>query len=207
MNSEGSMRNLSQIGLISTMCLFSSIAIAKGERYGGSVNMLSIDTIEYEEGPSGQVDALRYGFVHTRPIDESNNRWRWWLGFNYLAEDDIEAPKNGVYNEVTNYEFRIVPQYALGSWSIFTPYIGAGLSLGYSQYSNRWKVDDQGFRYGEQLEDIDQFEAGAVVTLGSVIKLGSNPDAHLQIIPQASYILPFYNEGLGGVEFSVSLLF
>lgn len=188
------------------MCLFSSIVIAKGERYGASVNMLSIDSIEYKEGTTGQVDTLRYGLVHTRPIDESNNRWRWWLGLNYLSED-IEAPSNGVYNEVTNYEFRIVPQFALGSWSIFTPYIGAGLSLGYSQYSNRWKVDDQGFRYGAQLEDIDQFEAGAVVTLGSVIKLGSNPDAHLQIVPQASYILPFYTEGLGGVEFSVSLLF
>ncbi|MCZ8489686.1 hypothetical protein O9992_29375 [Vibrio lentus] len=35
--------------------------------------------------------------------------------------------------------------------------IGAGLSLGYSQYSNRWKVDDKVSRYGEQLEDIDQF--------------------------------------------------
>ncbi|MFA0115927.1 hypothetical protein AB4407_20120 [Vibrio sp. 10N.261.46.E11] len=200
------MRKLSKIGLISTMCLFSSIVIAKGERYGGSVNMLNIDSIEYKEGTTGQVDTLRYGLVHTRPIDESNNRWRWWLGLNYLSED-IEAPSNGVYNEVTNYEFRIVPQFALGSWSIFTPYIGAGLSLGYSQYSNRWKVDHQGFRYGAQLEDIDQFEAGAVVTLGSVIKLGSNPDAHLQIVPQTSYILPFYNEGLGGIEFSVSLLF
>ncbi len=207
MNSEGSMRKRSQIGLVSTMCLLSFFATAKGERYGGSVNMLSTESVEYDEGPSGEADVLRYGLVHTRPIDESNNRWRWWLGFNYFAADDIEAPNNGVYNELTNYEFRVVPQYALGSWSIFTPYIGAGLSLGYSQYSNRWKVDDQGFREGEKLEDIDQFEVGAVVTFGSVLKLGSNPDAHLQIIPQASYILPVYNEGVGGVEFSVSLLF
>ncbi|WP_050936296.1 hypothetical protein, partial [Vibrio harveyi] len=146
-----------------------------------------------------------YGLVHTRPIDENNNRWRWWLGLNYLTED-VDAPSNGIYQEVTNYELRVVPQYALSSWSIFTPYVGAGLSLGYSQYSNRWKVDSDGFRY-ESIDDIDQFELGAVVTLGTAIKLGSNPDAHIQIIPQASYILPVVNDGVGGVELSVSLLF
>ncbi|MBW3698151.1 hypothetical protein EK599_20975 [Vibrio sp. T187] len=194
------------VGLISAMCLFSSIAIAKGERYGASVNMLTIESIEYDEGSSGEKDSLRYGIVHTRPIDQNNNRWRWWLGFNYLT-DSLDAPSNGVYQEVTNYEFRIVPQFALGSWSVFTPYIGAGLSLGYSQYSERWKVDSEGFKYGEQLDDIDQFEMGAVATVGTVIKLGSNPDAHLQIVPQASYILPVYNDGLGGVELTVSLLF
>ena len=195
----------SQVGLISAMCLFSTFAVAKGERYGGSVNMLTIESIDYDEGSSGDVDTLRYGLVHTRPIDENNNRWRWWLGLNYLAED-VDAPSNGVYQEVTNYEFRVVPQYALSSWGIFTPYIGAGLSLGYSQYSNRWKVDPDGFRY-EPIEDIDQFELGAVVTLGTAIKLGSNPDAHIQIIPQASYILPVVNDGIGGLELSVSLLF
>ncbi|NOJ19851.1 hypothetical protein [Vibrio jasicida] len=197
----------SQVGLISAMCLFSTFAIAKGERYGGSVNMLMMESHDYDEGSSGDQDALRYGLVHTRPIDENNNRWRWWLGLNYLAED-IDAPANGVYEEVTNYELRVVPQYALSSWSIFTPYIGAGLSLGYSQYSNRWEVDDEGYRVpGGALDDIDQFELGAVVTLGTAIKLGSNPDAHIQIIPQASYILPVVNDGLGGVELSVSLLF
>ncbi|MCG9595584.1 hypothetical protein L1D15_02485 [Vibrio sp. Isolate25] len=200
------MNKLSRLGLLALACTVSTVANAKGERYGGSINMLSIDSIEYKEGTSGTVDALRYGFVHTRPIDEDNNRWRWWLGFNYINES-IDAPANGIYQEVTNYELRIVPQYALGSWSIFTPYIGAGLSAGYSQYSNRWVVDSDGFKYGSQLEDIDQFEAGAVATIGTVIKLGSNPDAHLQIIPQASYILPVYNDGLGGVEFTVSLLF
>ncbi|ELV8640018.1 hypothetical protein QNE20_004001 [Vibrio vulnificus] len=167
--------------------------------------MLTIESIDYDEGSSGEVDTLRYGLVHTRPIDENNNRWRWWLGFNYLAED-VEAPSNGVYQEVKNYELRVVPQYALSSWSIFTPYVGAGLSMGYSQYSNRWKVDQDGYRY-ESIEDIDQFELGAVITLGTVIKLGSNPDAHIQIIPQASYILPVVNDGVGGVELSVSLLF
>ena len=195
----------SQVGLISAMCLFSTFAVAKGERYGGSVNMLMMESHDYDEGTSGEHDALRYGLVHTRPIDENNNRWRWWLGLNYLTEE-IDAPANGVYQEVNNLELRVVPQYALTSWSIFTPYVGAGLSLGYSQYSNRWEVDHAGYRY-KALEDIDQFELGAVVTFGTAIKLGSNPDAHIQIIPQASYILPVVNDGVGGVELSVSLLF
>ncbi|ENK3110425.1 hypothetical protein AOR11_01860 [Vibrio alginolyticus] len=195
----------SQIGLISAMCLFSSVAMAKGERYGLSTSMLTIDSIKYDEGKSGEQDTLRFGLVHTRPIDENNNRWRWWLGLNYLAED-IEAPVNGLYQEATNYELRVVPQYALTSWSVFTPYVGAGLSVGYSQYSNRWQVDQEGYRY-ESVEDIDQFELGAVMTLGTAIKLGSNPDAHIQIIPQASYILPVVNDGIGGLELSVSLLF
>ncbi|EAS76634.1 hypothetical protein V12G01_01460 [Vibrio alginolyticus 12G01] len=195
----------SQVGLISAMCLFSSVAMAKGERYGLSTSMLTIDSIKYDEGKSGEQDTLRFGLAHTRPIDENNNRWRWWLGLNYLAED-IEAPANGLYQEATNYELRVVPQYALTSWSVFTPYVGAGLSVGYSQYSNRWQVDQEGYRY-ESVEDIDQFELGAVVTLGTAIKLGSNPDAHIQIIPQASYILPVVNDGIGGLELSVSLLF
>ncbi|MBT0093159.1 MULTISPECIES: hypothetical protein [Vibrio] len=195
----------SQIGLISAMCLFSSVVMAKGERFGLSTSMLTIDSIKYDEGKSGEQDTLRFGLVHTRPIDENNNRWRWWLGLNYLAED-IEAPANGLYQEATNYELRVVPQYALTSWSVFTPYVGAGLSVGYSQYSNRWQVDQEGYRY-ESVEDIDQFELGAVVTLGIAIKLGSNPDAHIQIIPQASYILPVVNDGIGGLELSVSLLF
>ncbi|MCW8348644.1 MULTISPECIES: hypothetical protein [Vibrio] len=194
------------VGLISVVCLFSSFAVAKGERYGISVNMLAIESMEYDQGSSGQKDSLRYGIVHTRPIDKNNNRWRWWLGFNYLSEQ-IEAPSNGVYQEVTNYEFRVVPQFALDSWSIFTPYIGAGLSAGFSQYSNRWEVDKDGYKYGNQLDDVEQFELGAVATIGSVIKLGSSPDAHLQIIPQVSYIHPVYNSGLGGVELTVSLLF
>ncbi|EOY4665263.1 hypothetical protein ACP52K_001115 [Vibrio alginolyticus] len=195
----------SQIGLISAMCLFSSVVMAKGERFGLSTSMLTIDSIKYDEGKSGEQDTLRFGLVHTRPIDENNNRWRWWLGLNYLAED-IEAPANGLYQEATNYELRVVSQYALTSWSVFTPYVGAGLSVGYSQYSNRWQVDQEGYRY-ESVEDIDQFELGAVVTLGTAIKLGSNPDAHIQIIPQASYILPVVNDGIGGLELSVSLLF
>lgn len=61
----------SQVGLISAMCLFSTFALAKGERYGGSVNMLTIESIDYDEGSSGDVDTLRYGLVHTRPIDET----------------------------------------------------------------------------------------------------------------------------------------
>ncbi|MGF1696330.1 hypothetical protein L4C54_11720 [Vibrio lamellibrachiae] len=188
------------------LCVLSAPINAKGLRYGGSVNLLSIDSVEYPEGRSGEADILRYGFVHTRPIDENNNRWRWWFGFNYL-DDAVEAPANGVYEEVTNYEFRLVPQYAVATWSVFTPYVGAGLSTAYTQYGNRWEVDDEGYKYGLQLDDKSQFEVGLVATVGSVIKLGSNPDAHLQIIPQVSYILPVYNDGLGGIELSVSLLF
>ncbi|MDN3611770.1 hypothetical protein ACODM8_12810 [Vibrio ostreicida] len=200
------MTKLTRLGLLVLACSVPISANAKGERYGGSINMLSIDSIDYKQGDSGTSNAMRYGLVHTRPIDEDNNRWRWWLGFNYLNES-VDAPANGIYQEVTNYEFRIVPQYALGTWSVFTPYIGAGVSAAYSQYSNRWVVDSKGYKYGEQLDEIDQFEAGAVVSLGSVIKLGGDPDAHIQIVPQVSYILPVYNDGLGGLELTVSLLF
>ncbi|MUK37782.1 hypothetical protein GNP82_09475 [Aliivibrio fischeri] len=195
-----------QLGFMALIMACSLPAFAKGERYGIAANFKTIESTEYEQGMSGELSIISYGLVHTRPIDENNNRWRWLFGFNYLS-DYIEAPANGVYQEVTNYEFRIVPQYALGNWWAFTPYVGAGLSLGYSQYGNRWKVDDEGYKYGNQLDDIDQFEVGAVLSFGTVIKLGSNPDAHLQIIPQASYIQPIYNDGLGGLELSVSLLF
>lgn len=199
------MLKLGLFGLLVTACLSSPVAVAKGERYGVGISQLTIDSNDYDYGPSGEQSTLRYSLVHTRPIDENNNRWRWWLGLSYLSEA-VEAPSRGVYEEVTNFEFRAVPQYALGSWGMFTPYIGGGASFGYSQYSNRWKVDAGGYRF-EQLEDIDQFEVGAVFTLGSVIKLGSNPDAHLQIIPQVSYILPIVNDGVDGIELSVSLLF
>ena len=191
---------------IALILAFSAPIFAKGERYGTIVNVRVIESTEYEEGPSGELNTISYGLVHTRPIDENNNRWRWWLGVNYLS-DYIDAPNNGVYQEITNYELRIIPQYALGNMWIFTPYVGTGLSMGYSQYNNRWAVDNEGFKIQPQLDDIDQFEVGAVVAIGTVIKLGSNPDSHLQIIPQASYIQPIYNDGLSGVELSVSLLF
>ncbi|MFB9134106.1 hypothetical protein M1D72_14890 [Vibrio sp. AK197] len=196
----------SQIGALSLMCLFSTVSFAKGERYGISYNLFSVESIEYDEGESGEQDMTRFGLVHTRPLDENNNRWRWWFGLNYL-NGEVDAPMNGLYQEVTNYELRVVPQYAIGTWTLFTPYIGAGVSLAYSQYSNRWVVDQDGYKYGDQLEDVSQFEVGAVVTAGMVIKLGSNPNAHVQLIPQASYIAPVFNDGLGGVELSVSLVF
>ncbi len=196
----------SQVGILTLMCLFSGFTFAKGERYGVSYNLFSVESIEYDEGDSGEQELTRYGLVHTRPLDENNNRWRWWFGLNYIS-GEVDAPANGLYQEVTNYELRVVPQYALGTWTLFTPYIGAGLSLGYSQYSERWVVDSEGYKYGDQLDDLAQFELGAVVTAGMTIKLGSNPNAHVQITPQASYILPVYNDGLGGVELSVSVLF
>ncbi|WP_047046442.1 hypothetical protein [Vibrio mexicanus] len=186
--------------------LLSSAVNAKGNRYGGTISQFSIESIDYEQGKSGEVDALRYGLTYTRPIDENNNRWRWWFGANYLNES-VKAPDNGVYQEVSNFEFRVVPQYALTNVSFITPYIGAGVSLGYSQYSRRWVVDDEGYKYGDQLDDIDQFEVSLVGSVGTVIKLGSNPNAHLQFIPQVSYLFPVYNDGIGGLELSVSLLF
>jgi len=191
---------------IALIFAFSAPIFAKGERYGTIVNVRVIESTEYEEGPSGELNTISYGLVHTRPIDENNNRWRWWLGVNYIS-DYIDAPNNGVYQEITNYELRIIPQYALGNMWIFTPYVGTGLSMGYSQYNNRWAVDNEGFKIQPQLDDIEQFEVGAVVAIGTVIKLGSDPDSHLQIIPQASYIQPIYNDGLSGLELSVSLLF
>ncbi|MCG7497889.1 hypothetical protein MHO82_13545 [Vibrio sp. Of7-15] len=183
----------------------SSPALAKGERYGASFQQLSFDGTTIDAGETGSGDVLRFGLVHTRPIDENSNRWRWWFGLNYLATD-IEAPKNGVYQEVSNLEFRLVPQYAFGTLEWLTPYIGVGLSAGYSQYSNRFPVDSDGFKYGDQLEDESKFEFGAVFNLGTVIKIGSNPDAHLQLIPNVSYIQPM-NDGLGGIELSFALLF
>ncbi|WP_260261403.1 hypothetical protein [Vibrio intestinalis] len=199
------MLRFSLVGLVITSCLSSPVVFAKGERYGAGVSQLTLESHDYDYGSSGEQNALRYSLVHTRPIDEDNNRWRWWLGLSYLSES-VPAPNRGVYEEVSNLELRAVPQYALGSWSIFTPYIGGGVSLGYSQYSNRWKVDAGGYRF-EQLEDKQDFEVGAVVAIGSVIKLGSNPDAHLQIVPQISYTLPLVNDGIKGIELSVSLLF
>lgn len=195
-----------QLGFIALILAFSAPIFAKGERYGAIANIRVIESTEYEEGPSGELNTISYGIVHTRPIDENNNRWRWWFGFNYIS-DFIDAPNNGVFQEITNYELRVVPQYALGSGWIFTPYVGAGLSMGYSQYSERWAVDDEGFKIQPQLDDIDQFEVGAVITIGTAIKLGSNPDSHLQLIPQVSYIQPITNDGLSGLELSVSLLF
>ena len=159
------MSKFGYINIAILICLLSSSVHSKGLRYGGSVGMLSIDSVEYANGSSGEEDILRYGFVHTRPIDQNNNRWRWLFGLNYL-DDAVEAPANGIYEELTNYEFRVVPQFALTEWSVFTPYVGAGFSAGYTQYSNRWQVDDEGYKYGLQLDDISQFEVGLVATAG-----------------------------------------
>ncbi|SKA51505.1 hypothetical protein [Enterovibrio nigricans] len=192
--------------LVLVISLSSLSVHAKGERYGISGALRSIDSITYEEGMSGTAETLSYGIVHTRPIDENNNRWRWWLAANY-TQDSIMPDASGVYQELIGLDLRIIPQYALASWGPFTPYIGGGLSFGYQQYANRWQVDDEGYKYGEQLEDIGQFEAGLIFTFGTAIKFGSNSDNHLQLVPQISYTLPIYNEGIGGAELSVSLLF
>ncbi|KDM91081.1 outer membrane beta-barrel protein [Photobacterium galatheae] len=187
------------IGLI-----LSAPAFSKGERFGVTAAYYDF-TSSAEEGESGENQSLRWGLVHTRPIDDNSARWRWWFGLNYL-DDNIPAPQNGIYQEVTNYEFRVLPQYAFPVASWLTPYVGAGLSLAYSEYSERWYVDSDEFKYGGQLPDNNAFEAGLLLNAGTVLKIGSNPDAHLQVVPQATLIIPV-NQGLGGVEFSLSFLF
>jgi len=195
-----------QFGFMAVIFALSTPVFAKGERYGAVANFKMMESIEYEEGLSDEFNTISYGFVHTRPIDENNNRWRWWFGVNYLS-DTTDTAENGIHQDVNNYEFRVVPQYALGKWNAFTPYIGTGLSMAYSQYSNRWQIENNNKASGTELEDINQFELGVVVSLATVIKLSDNPDSHLQIIPQASYIQPLYNDGIGGLELSVALLF
>ncbi len=195
-----------QVFLFVLICLSSGIVHAKGERYGISVNLLNIESMSYDLGDTSEVDSVNFGIQHTRPIDEDNNRWRWLFSFNYIDES-IDAVPNGIYQEAKSYQLRIVPQYALMSWNSLTPYVGVGFSFAFSEYSNRWLVDDEVYRYGTKLDDINQFELGLVASIGTVIKLGSNPDAHLQIVPQASYIFPVYGEGLGGVELTLAISF
>ncbi|GAB6260816.1 hypothetical protein PSSHI_10590 [Photobacterium sp. R1] len=184
--------------------ILSAPALSKGERFGVTAAYYDF-TSSAEEGESGENQSMRWGLVHTRPIDDNSARWRWWFGLNYLS-DNIPAPQNGIYQEVDNYEFRVLPQYAFPVTSWLTPYIGAGISLAYSEYSERWYVDSDEFKYGTQLQDNNAFEAGLLLNAGTVLKIGSNPDAHLQLVPQATLIIPV-NNGLGGVEFSLSFLF
>ncbi|NAW87489.1 hypothetical protein [Photobacterium halotolerans] len=198
------MPRLLTVACIAYCLIHASFASAKGERFGVTGAYYDF-TSTAEEGESGENQSIRWGLVHTRPIDDNSARWRWWFGLNYFA-DSIPAPQNGVYQEVTNYEFRVLPQYAVPVASWLTPYLGAGISLAYSQYSERWHVDADEFKYGTQLPDNNAFEASLLLNAGMVIKMGSNPDAHLQIAPQATLIVPV-NDGLGGVEFSLSFLF
>ncbi|MGF1741726.1 hypothetical protein L4C34_11750 [Vibrio profundum] len=200
------MSRIHYIFICALCCLFSSVALAKGERYGAAVNYRQIDSIGYTQGDSGEFDTMNFGLVHTRPIDENNNRMRWWLGFNYL-NSETDTPAGGVYQKVTSYELRVVPQFAIANWGKFTPLLGLGLSAAYSEYKNRWFVDNSGYKYGSQLENINQFEAGIVVSVGAAVKLGSDPEAYLQLVPQLSYVKPVYNDGLGGLEFTIALLF
>lgn len=185
--------------------LLSFFVHAKGERYGGSATIRNLDSLYAVEGDSTAAENPHFGILHTRPMDENNNRWRWWIGVNYLNEN-VNPAKNGVYQEIEGVEIRIMPQYAIVSWGPFTPYIGAGLSIAYQTYSNRWQVDEQGYKYGNQLEDISQFEVDAVIGFGTAIKFGANPNSHLQLIPQMAYLLPI-NGGLGRIELSLSFLF
>lgn len=194
-----------QLCIVAFIFTCSSTAFAQSDRYGIIGNFKNIDQLEHDEGTSEAFDTISYGLVHTRPIDQNNNRWRWWLGLNYLS-DSADSSAKGLHQDIENYEFRLVPQYAVGKWEMFTPYIGAGLSMGYSQYTNRWEMIN-GVRQGNQLDDIEQFELGGVISFATVIKVGGTQDAYLQIIPQASYIQPIYNDGLGGLELSIAFLF
>jgi len=204
------------IGLVLfTFCTLSAgTAFAKGERYGVSAQYFNINSVEFDEGHTAETGAIKFGLVHTRPIDENNNRWRWLFNLNYLSVPMTAqntglsqgAQRFGVYQEVQSIEFRIVPQYALADWGWMTPLVGLGLSTSYSQYSERWQVDADGIKYGDQLDDIEAFEFGLVASIGTAIKLGSNPNAHLQLVPEILYNHSFSN-GLSGIEFSLTLLF
>ncbi|GAL10989.1 hypothetical protein JCM19233_1974 [Vibrio astriarenae] len=59
---------------------------------------------------------------------------------------NINAEPRGVYQELDNFEFRVVPQYAIPISEWVTPFVGAGISLGYSRYTQRWNVDDDGYK-------------------------------------------------------------
>ncbi|MDO6708566.1 MULTISPECIES: hypothetical protein [unclassified Photobacterium] len=198
------MPRLLKVFFVSYCLIHATTAFAKGERFGVTGAYYDF-TSTAEEGEAGENQSLRWGLVHTRPIDDNSARWRWWFGLNYL-QDSIPAPQNGIYQEITNYEFRVLPQYAFPIASWLTPYIGAGVSLAYSEYDERWIVDSDQFKYGTQLPDKNAFEASLLLNAGTVLKIGSNPDAHLQLVPQATFIIPV-NDGLGGIEFSLSLLF
>ncbi|MGL6259075.1 hypothetical protein [Vibrio sp. WXL210] len=131
-------------------------------------------------------------------------RWRWWLSASYLR-DYIPAQPNGIYQELDNFELKIVPQYAFPLSSGITPYFGLGASLGYSRYSARQRVDEFGYKY-EKLPSEQRFDAAAVITSGIVFKMGSDPNAHIQVIPHASY-LATYEAHLPGIELGLTVLF
>lgn len=182
------------------LSMMSVFAYAKGERYGATASTRHIYDSDKQDNNIPQ-----FGILHTRPMDENNNRWRWWFEVNYLQET-INSSKQPLYQELNGIEVRVVPQYAIASLGPFTPYIGAGISVGYQMYSNRWNLDEQGYKYGDQLNDIAQFEMGGVISLGTAIKIGGDPNSHLQIIAQISYLIPM-NDGLSGAELSLSFLF
>jgi len=209
-----------RLSIVSVLVLFSfcmvctESAFAKGERYGVSAQYFNIDSVKFDEGSTDETNTIKFGLVHSRPIDENNNRWRWLFNLNYLSAE-VPAQSNlgsqsigiyGVYQEVKSLQFRVIPQYAVADWGWMTPLLGLGISTSYSQYSERWQVDSDGIKYGGQLEDIEAFEFGLVASVGTVIKLGSNPNAHLQLVPEILYNHSF-NNGLGGIEFSLTLLF
>ncbi|CAM2835875.1 hypothetical protein [Moritella viscosa] len=209
------MLRLSIVLVLFSFCMVcAESAFAKGERYGISAQYFNINSVEFDEGSTEETNTIKFGFAHTRPIDENNNRWRWLFNLNFLSTE-IPAQSNsgsksadvyGLYQEVQSLQFRVMPQYAVADWGWVTPLLGLGISTSYSQYSERWRVDPDGVKYGDQLEDIEAFEYGLVASVGTVIKLGSNPNAHLQLVPEILYNHSF-NNGLSGIEFSLTLLF
>lgn len=194
---------LYRIGAL-TLGVLSFFVHAKGERYGGIATISGVARTD-EVGQEKPLNTPNFGLVHTRPIDENNNRWRWWIAFNYLSET-IKPSKEGLYQEMTGFEVRVMPQYAMASWGPFTPYLGAGISIAHQSYSNRWNLDDQGYKYGDQLEDISKFGIGALMGFGTVMKISPSSNSSFQFIPQISYLHPI-NGGLGGLEFSLLFLF
>ncbi|MGL6313478.1 hypothetical protein [Vibrio sp. WXL103] len=189
--------------IISLFCSTFTLASSKGLRYGLSTSVFSYDAYA-PEGQAGSTDSFRFSVVHTRPIDMNSARWRWWLSASYLT-DHISADPGGVYQELDNFEFRVVPQYAFPIGESITSFVGAGLSLGYSRYSERWEVDSDGYKY-VRLPSEQRFDAAAVITSGIVFKMGSDPNAHIQLIPHASYFAT-YEAHLPGIELGLTVLF
>ncbi len=181
-------------------------AFAKGERFGLSAGQFSIDEIDYDEGTLLSDKLMRYKLIHTRPMDENNNRWRWWFALD-LYQDTLFPQGTGIYQESFYIGAEVIPQFALGKLWNLTPFVGAGGYFGYASHSNRWEVDEDGFKYGVQLDDIGQLEYGLAFNFGTIIKIGSNPNSHLQITPMIAYKLPLMDDVYQGVELSVALLF
>ncbi len=195
------MMKWTQLVWVCMALLISGHALANGNRCGLSVSMLNINKIHYDHSAVNSSSAMQYGLFFTTPIDINSNRWRWFFGFNYLT-GDMDNSQNSLTQSVTSYELRFAPQYALATWGGLTPYVGAGMSLAYTQYADRYRVYDT-----TDLDDINQVEFRGLASLGVVFNMGNDPNSYFQITSQASYLLPVTSDSLGGLELKVAMSF